>query len=179
MGNPFKDQFLKKGLVTKKQVNKASHDQRLATHKKGNTKDQEEGGAASRARQAIQEQAARDRELNRQQQEATREKEIQSQIRQIITQNKIEAKGDLPYHFADEKKIQKLYVSKTMVEALSKGLMAIVKQDERYVIVPAKAGLQIQERRSESLLLLNSPVPKPLAPDDPYAEFPIPDDYDW
>ena len=38
MSNPFKDQFLKKGLVTKKQVNKVSHEQRLSVPKKRNKK---------------------------------------------------------------------------------------------------------------------------------------------
>lgn len=57
--------------------------------------------------------------------------------------------------------------------------MAIVKQDEQYIVVPAKAAYQIQERKAGSLILLNSPVSEEMASDDPYAEFPIPDDYDW
>lgn len=65
MGNPFKDQFLKKGLVTKKQANKASHEQRLSAPKKRNKKMQEADGVQEKIRQARQEQAARDRELHR------------------------------------------------------------------------------------------------------------------
>jgi uncharacterized protein YaiL (DUF2058 family) len=57
--------------------------------------------------------------------------------------------------------------------------MAIVKQAEQYSVVPAKAARQIQDRKAEFLILLNSSAIKKLDPDDPYAEFPIPDDLEW
>jgi uncharacterized protein len=179
MGNPFKDQFLKKGLVTKKQANKASHEQGLSAPKKRNKKMQEANAIQEKIQQARQEQAARNRELNRQQNEAAKEKEVQGQIRQIIKQNRLEVDGDISFHFVDGKKIQKLYVGKKIADALSTGQMAIVKQDEQYIVVPAKVACQIQERKAEPLILLNSPISKEMASDDPYAEFPIPDDYDW
>ncbi len=179
MGNPFKEQFLKKGLVTKKQVNKVINEQRLSRSKKGNKKAQEDDEIQKRIQQAREEQAARDRELNRQRNEAAKENELQGQIRQIIKQNQMEVEGDLSFHFADNKKIKKLYVSKQIAEGLSKGKMAIVKQDEQYFVVPAKAARQIQDRKAESLILLNSSEIKEPDPDDPYAEFPIPDDLEW
>lgn len=169
MANPFKDQFLKKGLVTKKQARRASHEQRIAVPKKTDNK----------IKQAREEQAARDRQLNLQQNEAAKEREVQGQIREIIKQNLVEVKGDVSYHFADGKKIQKLYVSKEIVDALSSGKVAIVEGGEQYFILPAKAALQIKERKAEALILLNSSVKKELDPDDPYAEFPIPEDYEW
>ena len=179
MSNPFKEQFLKKGLVTKKQVNKVINEQNLSRSKKGNTKTQEDDEIQKRIQQAREEQAARDRELNRQRNEAAKENEVQGQIRQIINQNLIEVEGDLSFHFADNKKIKKLYVSKQIAEGLSKGRMAIVKQDGQYLVVPAKAARQIQDRKAESLILLNSSEIKEPDPDDPYAEFPIPDDLEW
>lgn len=179
MGNPFKDQFLKIGLVTKKQANQAKHEQRLSRPKKSKEKIQEDDGLQKRIQQTLHEQSVRARELNRHQNEIAKKKEIQGQIRQIIKQNRIETEGDISYHFVDGKKIKKLYVAKEIVDGLSKGRMAIVKQDEHYVVVPAKAACQIQDRKTESLILLNSQVREELDPDDPYAEFPIPDDYEW
>ena len=179
MGNPFKDQFLKKGLVTKKQANKAINEQHLSRSKKGNKKTGEGDEIQKRIQQARDEQAARDRELNRQLYETAKEKEVQGQIRQIIKQNLIEVEGEFSFHFVDNKKIKKLYVSKQIVKGLSNGKMAIVKQDEQYAVVPAKAARQIQDRKAESLILLNSSEIKELDPDDPYAEFPIPDDFEW
>jgi uncharacterized protein YaiL (DUF2058 family) len=175
MGNPFKDQFLKKGLVTKKQVNKAIHEQRLSNSGK------KQSGASDH--EMIQhdrhEQSVRDRERNLLHNKVVKEKEIQSQIRHIIEQNKIDAKGDVPFNFVDGNKIQKLYVDKKVGNGLSKGTMAIVKQDDQYAIVPLKAAGQIKDRKTESLILLNLQVSNALDPDDPYAEFPIPEDYEW
>jgi uncharacterized protein YaiL (DUF2058 family) len=179
VGNSFKDQFLKKGLVTKKQANKAINEKNVSRSKKRNKKTREDDEIQRRIQLARNEQSARNRELNRQRNEVAKEKEVQGQIRQIIKQNRIETEGDISYHFVDGKKIKKLYVAKEIVDGLSKGRMAIVKQDEHYVVVPAKAACQIQDRKTESLILLNSQVREELDPDDPYAEFPIPDDYEW
>ena len=52
-----------------------------------------------------------------------------------------------------------------------------VKVDKKYEVVPAETAGKIRERRPEALLVLNEP--QTLDPNDPYAEFPIPDDYDW
>jgi uncharacterized protein len=179
VGSSFKDQFLKKGLVTKKQANKAINEKHVSRSKKRNKKTREDDEIQRRIQLARDEQSARNRELNRQRNEVAKEKEVQGQIRQIIKQNLIEIEGDNSFHFVDNKKIKKLYVSKEIVGDLGNGKMAIVKQDEQYFVVPAKAARQIQERKAESLILLNSSVTKELDPDDPYAEFPIPDDLEW
>ena len=179
MGTPFKEQFLKKGLVTKKQANRVINEQHLSRSKNGNKKARDDDEIQKRIQQARDEQAARDRELNRQRNEAAKENEAQGQIRQIIKQNLIEVDGDISFHFVDNKKIKKLYVSKPIAEGLSKGRMAIVKQDEQYWVVPAKAAIQIQDRKAESVVVLHSSEIKEPDPDDPYAEFPIPDDLEW
>jgi len=178
MSNPFKDQFLKKGLVSKKQAKRAAHEQRLNAAQKGPGKQPSENEAQKKAKLAREEQAKRDKARNLELQEAARAKEIKGQIREIIKQNSAELRGNIPYHFADGKKIQRIHISNELVDALSVGRMAIVKQDGEYSVLPAKAAVQIRDRSPETLILLNSP-PKKLDPDDPYAEFPIPDDYEW
>jgi uncharacterized protein len=178
VGSSFKDQFLKKGLVTKKQANKAINEKHVSRSKKRNKKTGEDE-IQKRIQLARNEQSARNRELNRQRNEVAKEKDVQGQIRQIIKQNLIEIEGDYPFNFVDNKKIKKFYVSREIAGGLGNGKMAIVKQDDQYFVVPAKAAKQIQERKAESLILLNSSVIKELDPDDPYAEFPIPDDLEW
>lgn len=179
MGNSLRDQLLKKGLVTKKQVNKALNEKRAFRSKKGNKEAREDDEVQKKIQQAREKQAAHVRELNRQKNETAREKEIQDQIRQIINKNIIEMEGDISFHFVDNKKIKKLFVIKKIAEDLSKGRMAVVKEDERYSVVPAKAAIQIQDRKAECVILLNTPETKDSDPDDPYAEFPIPDDLEW
>ena len=97
MANSFKDQFLKKGLVTRKQANKVSNAQHLSRSKKGK-KAQEEDDIQKRIQQTRDEQGARKSELNRQLNEAAREKEIQGRIRQIIGQNRMEVEGEISFH---------------------------------------------------------------------------------
>ena len=179
MGNSLRDQFLKKGLVTKKQVNKALNEKRASRSKKGNKEAGEDYEVRKKIQQAREKQAAHVRELNRQKNEAAREKEIQDQIRQIIKKNVIEVEGDISFHFVDNKKIKKLFVSKKIAEGLRKGRMAVVKAGEQYSVVPETAAIQIQDRKAECVILLNTSETKDSDPDDPYAEFPIPDDLEW
>ena len=179
MGNSLKDQLLKKGLVTKKQVNKALNEKRASRSKKGNKEAGENDQVQKKIQQAREKQAAHVRELNRQKNETAREKEIQDQIRQIINKNVIEMEGDISFHFVDNKKIKKLFVSKKIAEDLSKGRMGVVRENERYSVVPAKAAIQIQDRKAGCVILLNTPETKDSDPDDPYSEFPIPDDLEW
>ena len=47
----------------------------------------------------------------------------------------------------------------------------------KYEVVPAETAGKVRERYPEALLVLNEP--REVDPDDPYAEFPIPDDYEW
>ena len=179
MGNSLRDQLLKKGLVTKKQVNKALNEKSASRSKKGNRETGEDDGIQKKIQQTREEQAARARELNRQRNEAAREKEIQSQVRQIINKNVIQVEGDISFHFVENKKIKKLFVSKKIAEGLRKGRMAVVKEDEQYFVVPEKAATQVQDRKAECVILLNTPETKESDPNDPYAEFPIPDDLEW
>ena len=87
--------------------------------------------------------------------------------------------GEISFHFVHNKKIKTLFVSKKIAEDLSKGRMAVVKENERYSLVPAKAAIQIQDRKAEYVILLNNHEAEDSDPDDPYAEFPIPDDLEW
>ena len=86
--------------------------------------------------------------------------------------------GDLTYNFADQNKIKKIYVTKSVLDQLSTGRMAIVKHKERYQVVPAKVARKIADRDAAAVIVLNEPQQTP-AEDDPYAEFPIPDDLEW
>jgi uncharacterized protein YaiL (DUF2058 family) len=176
MGNPFQDQFIKAGLVNKKQVQKANIEQR--TKEKEQRKKPSAAVADNAVALALQQKKEQARQSNAQRDLAAREKEIAAQIKQLVETNRVKAgKGDIAFHFADANKIKKFYLPKTLVDQLSKGLLGIVKVEERYELVPAETAGKIGERRPEALLVLNSP--KPLDPDDPYAKFPIPDDYEW
>ncbi|MBU0675767.1 MAG: DUF2058 domain-containing protein [Proteobacteria bacterium] len=175
MANPFQDKFLKAGLVNKKQVNKAKVEQRTKT--KGQKKHQPTDDPAARAaEQALAQKKAQAKQSNAQRDQAARDKEVVAQIKQMITTNRVPpGKGDTPYHFADSTKIKKIYLTKGLIDQLSSGKLGIAKLDGTYELIPAETAAKIRERRPEALIVFNDHPPA----DDPYAEFPIPDDYDW
>ena len=111
----------------------------LPVRKREIKKPGEDDEVQKKIQQAREKQAAHVRELNRQKNEAAREKEIQDQITQIINKNVIEVEGDISFHFVDNKKIKKLFISKTIAEGLRKGKMAVVKEDEQYSVCPSKS----------------------------------------
>ncbi|MCK4837716.1 MAG: DUF2058 family protein, partial [Desulfobulbaceae bacterium] len=85
--------------------------------------------------------------------------------------------GDIAFHFSDSNKIKKMYFPKAVIDKLSNGTLGIVKVDGKYEIVPGETAGKIRDRHPQALLVLNER--QELDPNDPYAEFPIPDDYEW
>jgi len=176
MTNPFQDQFLKAGLVDKKRVNKVKQEQ----HKKRKElrRKPDDDPVAKTAELALLRQKEQSRQSNAQRDRVAREKEALSQIKQLAAGNRIEAGlGDVTFHFADTNKIKKMSLPKGIVDQLSNGLLGIVKVDDKYEIVPAVTAGKIRDRLPEALLFLNKG--RDTDPDDPYAEFPIPEDFEW
>ncbi|RLB87687.1 MAG: DUF2058 domain-containing protein [Deltaproteobacteria bacterium] len=159
MGTSFQDQLLKSGLVNKKQVNKISHEKR-ANRKKNQGKN-----ASPEINKALEEKLTkekRNRELNRELNKEKKKREKLAQVRQLIETNRldIEDDNDEPYYFALGKKIKKLYVNKEIARKLSLGQLAIVRLDDHFEIVPAKAANQIASRDPDALVVLHSPEEK-------------------
>lgn len=176
MGNPFQDQFIKAGLVNKKQVRKANID--LRVKEKEQRRRPEETPVDNAVAQVLQQKKEQARLSNAKRDQAAREKEIAAQIKQLADIHRTNpGKGEIAFHFTDANKIKKMYLPKPLIDKLSKGTLGIVKVEEKYEIVPAEIAGKIRERRPEALLVLNSP--KAPDPNDPYAKFPIPDDYEW
>ena len=176
MSNPFQDKFLKAGLATKKQVGKA----KIAQNKKRKKQRLNQGNdpADKAIELAMQRQKEQSRQSNVQRNQVAREKEVAAQVKQLVAKNRVDVgKGDSVFHFSDSNKIKKIYLPKAVIKQLSSGTLGIVKVDNKYEVVPAETAGKIRDRRPEALLVLNEP--QTLDPNDPYAEFPIPDDYEW
>ncbi|HIP83798.1 MAG TPA: DUF2058 domain-containing protein [Desulfocapsa sulfexigens] len=153
MGNPFQDQLLKAGLVNKKQANKVKREKHL------NRKQKKKDVSAEISDQARKEQAAqaeRNRELNRLHAEEKVQRELKAQVKQLIEKNKLECDnfGDA-YHFVEQGKIERIFVSTEMIEELSCGQLAIVKLNDTYEVVPAKVARQITCRAKEAVIVFH------------------------
>jgi uncharacterized protein len=153
MGNPLQEQLLKAGLASKKQARRAEHEKRISR------KQNQGNGPTAADNRGREEQAARElrsRELNRQRAEEARLHELKAQVKQLIESNRLprDERGE-PYHFAEENRIKRLFVSEEMAEQLSRGQLAIVKFGAGYEVVPARAARQIASRAAEAVLVFH------------------------
>jgi len=177
MGKSLADQLLGAGLVDNKKARKLQKEKR----QRGRQKTGDDGADRARLQQQQAVQAEKDRELNRQRKAEAQARERQAQARQLLETHRIRADGDIRFQFADprDRRIRPLYVSHEVRERLAKGLLAICSIREGYCVVPADTADRVAERDPAAVIFRADPAPQRMDEDDPYRDFPIPDDIDW
>lgn len=178
MAGSLKDQLLKTGLANNKQARRAEHEKRQTRTRRDKGEAVEDVTELARASREAQ--AERSRALNAEREEQARARALVAQVAQLVSQHRLErAGGESAYQFVDERKVRKLYVKADMVEPLSRGRLAIVRQGEGYEVVVADIARRLRERLPEVVVLLHEGKEAMPAEDDPYADYPIPDDLMW
>lgn len=179
MRNSLQDQLLKAGLANEKKIKQANREkdkQKKQQGKHATALDSER----QLAEQALRDKAERDRELAVQQNAAARQRELAAQLAQLVQHYRQSREGgDIAYNFADHGVIKKLYVSARLRDQLIRGQLVIVRSASSYELVPAAAGERIRSRVPEAIVVWNTPAADAPAEDDPYKDFPIPDDLMW
>ncbi|MFW8590952.1 DUF2058 domain-containing protein [Glaciecola sp. 2405UD65-10] len=169
----LQDQLLKAGLVNEKKLTKAQK-----SKKKSRTlaREVKAGVEASKA-----EQQERAKALNEQQKEQNQNKEIQAQIKQLIQMNKLDLSKatDIKYNFTQGSKIHFLYVPADIRDQLLKGILAVVKFEDGFVVIPNSVAKKIALRDSSIIIENKTAEEDVLEEDDPYADFVVPDDLMW
>jgi uncharacterized protein YaiL (DUF2058 family) len=179
MANSFGDQFLKAGLVNKTQLSKAQKSKKKQEKLRNKQKIEVVDEAALAARQAAEDKAARDRELNRRQKEEAERRAIQAQVRQLVELNRVPRDdGELGYNFQDGKAIRKIFVTEAMHDKLARGLLAIARLDDGYEVIPSAVAEKIM-LRDASCIVSNATTRLESGEDDPYADYKVPDDLMW
>ncbi len=179
MGNPFQEQLLKAGLVTKQQVQKANK----SKHKKNkqmSKKDKPVDEAKLKSQQLASEKAKRDRELNLKKEHQARQKAISTEINQLIISNCIKRDNscEITYNFEHQKKIKHIYVNSEMKQQIINGKLGIARIEGRYELIPKAIAEKIQERNEKRVILFTQEE-QTVDENDPYADFVIPDDLTW
>ncbi len=168
----LQEQMLKAGLVNEKKLKKA---------KKGSKKSRvqaREVKAAVEENKRLQQQ--RDKDLSTQQKEQRLSKEVQAQIKQLIEMNKIDlADGDIKYNFTDGTLVKSLYTPALIRDQLVKGILAIARYEESYVVIPSSVANKIAQRDEQVIIAQNETESDAVDEDDPYADFVVPDDLMW
>jgi len=177
MSGSLKDQLLKAGLTNAKKARLAGQAKRQQDKQVARGEAQAPAEVARLEREA---QAERDRALNAQRQEQQRQKEIAAQIRQLIEAHRLDRRGaEQSFQFVDGKKIQKIYVKPQMADQLARGMLVVVRLAEGFEVVPTAIADKIAERDAEAIVVRHEREAGQLAEDDPYADYPIPDDLMW
>lgn len=179
MSSSLRDQLLKAGLVTEKQVKKAEQQRRAPPKPKAERGlPNEQEIAAQRARA---EKAARDQALSRKQQEKADKAARWAQVRQLIEQNRLPpVETEEQYRFTDGKTIKSVPATADMRQRLGRGELAIVRCDGRYHVVSAATAERVRERVETAVIPLGTTAGDESAKaDDPYKDFVVPDDITW
>ena len=180
MSTSLRDQLLKAGLISKKQVNDAERQQqRQERHPPGKRSQGAAAPAASTPRPVPSAKATRDQALNRQRDEKAAKKARLAQIKQLVEQNRVPTiDGGEPYNFLDGAKIRRIPVDSAIRERLGRGDIVIVRNDGGYDLVPAAIAARIRERDEHAVVISGVSKETPKV-DDGYEKFAVPDDLIW
>lgn len=183
MPKSLQDQLLSAGLVNKEQVSRAN-----ASKRKKNRQQRKSSGDGSTTgsdtgyRQAQAEKARRDRELELKRSDEKESKAITAQIRQLVTINRIKQSDEgEAFNFDDQGRVKRVYISTATRDQVSRGMLAIVKVDNRYEIVPSAIARKIGSRDASAVVVLNraDKTARDSPESDPYADYQVPDDLIW
>ena len=179
MNNPFQEQLLKAGVVTKKQVQKAKQDKHR-TKQQRSKKDVVVDENKIKAQRAAEEKAVRDRELNKKKEEQARQKANSIEINQLIQNNCLERDDncDIVYHFEHNKKVKHIYVNAEMKQKIIKGKLGIARIEGRYELVPLDTAEKIRQRNEKRIIIFDK-EDENIDEDYSSSEYQIPDDLTW
>lgn len=173
----LRDQLLKAGLVTEKQVREAT--QKQAKQVVSRHKPQAPTQQQRAAQRAQAEKAARDQELNRKKQEKAERKARAAEVNQLVEQHRVpKIESEDYFNFVDRNTIERIAVDAPTRAQLDAGTLLIVRYRGHYALVPAVDAERIRERDAAAVIALPA-VSKTPDPDDPYKDFVVPDDLRW
>lgn len=172
----LQEQLLKSGLANStkaKQIRAEKRKQQKINHSA------DDHAARLEAQKTKAEQQEKDRLLNQLKREETERKQQMAQIKQLVDQHKLPQSDDgAKYNFNHGGKVKTVYVSEAVRNQIVNGRAAIVICEQKYQIVPLEIAQKIEHRDPSAIVLIND-APNQPAPDDPYAEYQIPDDLIW
>ncbi len=180
MSNPFRDQLLKTGIVSKQQAHNAKKNKTKKNKQQRSQKDAAADETKLKIQQTAQDKAEADRELNKKKEQAARIKAVSAEINQLITKNCIARQKDceIAYNFEHMNKVKRIYVNDEMKQKIISGALGIAYIDSHYELVPKTIAEKIQQRDDNRIILFDSNEPA-MDENDPYAEYSVPDDLIW
>ena len=179
MSSTLREQLLKAGLVTEKQVKASEQQQKQqrppSRHKPAPVPEQKR--AAEQAQAA---KAARDQQLNKQREQNSQAKARAAEIRQLIEQHKLpKVDSEDRFNFVAGSKLRFIAVDAARREGINNGTLFIVRYEGQSQVVPAAIAERIRERDPRVVIAVNATTTTPVDENDPYKDFVVPDDLKW
>ena len=180
MGNPFQDQLLKAGVVTKQQVKKAQSASNKKKKEQRSKKNHVVDENKLKAQQAAKEKSEHDKALNKRKEEQAKQKATSIEIDQLILKNclKRNEECEIVYNFEHRNKVNRIYVNEEMRQNIINGKLGIARIEGRYELVQTIIAERIQQRNEKRVILFEQEE-QIIDENDPYAEFQVPDDLVW
>lgn len=184
MAKSLQEQLLESGLAKPKQAKKARREKaqkgKAARQQGGQPAEDQALGREIAAAQAAK--RRRDRELNERQKTQRAAREREAAIVQIIETNRVATGGQasdaVAYNYTVEKRIRRIDVSDAQRRELAAGRLGIVRYRGVSSLVPRATAERLRESIPDRVWLV-TPNDEPPDPEDPYADYPVPDDLMW
>lgn len=179
MGNSLLEQLKKAGLVDERKAKQVEQEKRKRAKADKSARTGEAPASAGKAAKV-----ARDRALEQQRRQAAAQRALAAQVRQLVEAHRLPpSDGEIAFHFTEDGKVRRVFVTAEQQVQLGKGKLAIVRFDKGYALVPAAAADKIRQRDPQAVVLHHTEVSREADPagdpNDPYAEFQVPDDLMW
>ncbi len=179
----LRDQLLKAGLVTEKQV-RESIQQKAKQSDAARQLPRKQPRPPSPQQLAVQraaaEKAARDLELNRKKQAKAERKARHAEVNQMVEQHRVpKLESDDYFNFVHGNTVERIMVDAPTRVRIGSGELLIVRYRGHYALVPAAECVRIRERDPTAIVSLAAAVTAEPAADDPYKDFVVPDDLTW
>ncbi|QLE85545.1 DUF2058 domain-containing protein [Shewanella sp. Scap07] len=180
MANPFQEQLLKAGLVSKQKVQKAKTQKRRDRKAKV-----DDGSDALKAEIAEKKrlQAEKDKALNTERFNQANEKGL---VRGLVTEFtrlaiKPPQSAEIKFNYTLNNKIFAVYVDDKLQNQLLNGQLGIVRHDDTSYLVPHKLAERVNLLVPDwcGYLWQATDSTTQVEEDDPYADYVIPDDLMW
>jgi uncharacterized protein YaiL (DUF2058 family) len=184
MSNSLRDQLLKAGLVTESQVKQADK----VTKKAGRKARHQQKRSAKPPKTQIQQdidqaqaaKAERDRKLNREQEIVKAKKAAKAQVSDLIKRHRQNAaSADIRYYFQRGNHVKQVNVTtEQRADLLGRRLAVVTFQGGQHLVAMEIAD-KIGKIDPDAKIHRHEAKTQEADPNDPYAEFEVPDDLMW
>lgn len=182
MSDSLRDQLLKAGLATPEQARRAT---KKPGKKSGHKQSKKARGqktlteAEQAAQAAARKKAQQDREIEAKRKRREQLLDMDNTVRQLVERHGLQRPDDgETYNFMLDGRIHSLQVTAEQRGDLAAGRLSIVSRAGVHHVVPHPIGDRIAEKVPEWVWRAEPESDEP-DPDDPYADYKVPDDLIW